>query len=96
MRGCTIDRWKKRHNIRQVKVSGESGEVSGVTVNTWLERIPELVSEYAIADIWNLNETGVFWTALPEQRFGQKGKECRGGKKSETKSDCCFNCKCLR
>lgn len=78
-----LDRWKKRHNIRQVKVSGESGEVSGVTVDAWLERIPELVSEYATEDIWNLDETGVFWRALPEQGFGQKGKECRGGKKAK-------------
>ena len=43
-----------------MKVSGESGEVSGVTVDDWLERIPEIVSEYAIEDIWNLDETGVF------------------------------------
>ena len=55
--------------------------MSGVTVDTCLERIPELVSEYAIKDIWNLDDTGVFWRALPEQGFGQKGKECRGGKK---------------
>lgn len=57
--------------------------MSGVTVDAWLERIPELVSEYAIEDIWNLDETGVFWRALPEQGFGQKKKECSGGKKAK-------------
>ncbi len=31
----------------------------------------------------NLDETGCFLRALPEKGFGEKGKECRGGKKSK-------------
>lgn len=38
---------------------------------------------YAIEDIYNLDETCCFWRALPEQGFGQKGKKCKGGKKSK-------------
>ena len=32
-----LDRWKRRYNIRQITVSGESGDVSGVTVDSWKE-----------------------------------------------------------
>ena len=32
-------------------------------------------------DIYNLDETGCFWRALPVKGFGEKGKKCRGGKK---------------
>ena len=62
-------------------ISGESGEVSGLTVDSWKERLPEIVQGYSSEDVWNLNETGVFWKALPDKGFGQKVKECKGGKK---------------
>ena len=33
---------KRRYNIRQVTLSGESGNVSRLTVESWKERLPEL------------------------------------------------------
>ena len=33
--------------------------------------------------IWNMDETGVFWQALPDRGFGSKGRQCKGGKKSK-------------
>ena len=62
-------------------ISGESGEVSGLTVDAWKERLPEIVQGYSGEDVWNLDETRVFWKALPDKGFGQKVKECKGGKK---------------
>ena len=41
-----LDRWKRRYNIRQITVSGNSGDVSGVTVDSWKEGLPELVRGY--------------------------------------------------
>jgi len=57
--------------------------VHGEKVQSWKERLPEIVHGYSKENIWNMDETGVFWQALPETGFGQKGKECRGGKKSK-------------
>ena len=78
-----LDRWKKRYNITHVKINGESGEVSGVTVESWKERVPELLQKYASENIWNLDETGCFWRALPDHGFGKKGSQCKGGKKAK-------------
>lgn len=78
-----LDRWKKRYNIRHVKINGESGEVSGLTVESWKERIPELLQEYSSENIWNLDETGCFWRALPDHGFAKKGSQCKGGKKAK-------------
>ncbi len=50
---------------------------------SWKERIPEIVGGYAPSDIWNLDETGCFWRALPEKGFGKKTQQCQGGKKSK-------------
>jgi len=41
-----LDRWKKRYNIKHVKTNGESGEVSGATVDSWKERLSELLQGY--------------------------------------------------
>ena len=32
-----LDKWKKRYNIKQVTISGEAGDVLGVTVDSWKE-----------------------------------------------------------
>ena len=54
-----------------MKVSGESGDVSGATVDTWKERLPNILQGYSAEDIWNLDETGCFWRALPDKGFNQ-------------------------
>ena len=54
------------------------------------ERLPKIVKGYAKEDIWNMDETGVFWQALPECGFGQKGKHCYGGKKSRKRVTVAF------
>ena len=58
--------------LRGLKISGESDEVSGETVSSWKERLPEIVGNYSNEDIWNLDESGVFWQALPDSGFSQK------------------------
>jgi len=62
--------------------TGESGDVSGETVFSCKERLPEIVTGYT-EDILNLDKTGVFFKALPDRGFSVKGKECKGGKKSK-------------
>ena len=63
-------------------ISSESGDVSG-TVDSWKERLPDIVQGYSSEDVWNLDESGVFWQALPDKDFGQKVKLCKSGKKSK-------------
>jgi hypothetical protein len=53
-----LQKWKMRYNIKQVAVSGESGDVRLDTVESWKERLPELLHGYKKEDIWNIDETG--------------------------------------
>ena len=55
-----VDRWKKRYNVKEMKINGESGDVRGETVDSWKERLPELLRGYPIENIWNLDETACF------------------------------------
>ena len=59
-----LGKWKKRYNIKQLRVSGGSGDVQGPTVDSLKERLPELIAGYAEDDIWNIDETGHFWKAF--------------------------------
>ena len=78
-----LDKWKKRFNIKSKAVVGESGDVCSATVSSWKERLSVITEGYKAEDIYNLDETGCFWRALPEKGFGQRGKQCKGGKKSK-------------
>ena len=69
------DHWKNATmHVRQMKVSGESGDVSGANVNSWKERLPDILQGYSAKDVWNLDETGCFWRVLPDKGFNQQAK----------------------
>ena len=48
-----LQKWKVRYNVKQVTVSGESGDVHLDTVESWKERLPELLHGFRKEDIWN-------------------------------------------
>jgi len=81
---------EKKYNVKQLTVSGESGNVSGATVDSWKKQLPEVLQGYAKRDIWNLDKTSVFWKALPERDFVQKGRSCKGEKKSKQRFSIAF------
>ena len=43
-----LARWKNRYNLRKVTISGESGDVSGLTVDSWKECLTEIVKATAV------------------------------------------------
>ena len=45
-----------------------------------LKRLPEIVRGYELKDIWNADETGLFWRALPDKSLSVKKGRCKGGK----------------
>ena len=69
-----LEKWKKRFAIKQLKIGGESGEVQGETVDSWKERLPEIVQGYSKDNIWNMDETGcsfvLFLTEVLPKRVG--------------------------
>ncbi|KAK3714119.1 hypothetical protein QZH41_001367 [Actinostola sp. cb2023] len=85
-----FSKWKQRHNIAQFNIAGEEGDVSEDTVESWSERVKELTKGYAAADIWNEDETGTFWKALPIKSLSEKGKRCRGGKNAKQRITAAF------
>ena len=52
-------------------------------MSSWIERLQELTEGYSSENIWNMDESGCFFKALPDAGLVQKGKKAKGGKKSK-------------
>ncbi len=68
----------KRHNIVFRAKSGERGDVNIETVTTWKERLPEIIKDYEPKDIFNMDETGLFYRDSTRSGYIQKGDDCGG------------------
>ena len=85
-----LEKWKLSYGIREKQISGESLDVSEVTVGSRIERLRELCKGYHLKDTWNMNESGCFFKALPSKGLAHKGKKCKGGKKSKQRMTVAF------
>ena len=79
-----LTRFKERHGIVFKNVCGESASVSRNVMDQWLSEVfPNLVEGYTPDNIFNADETGLFWRLLPDKTMAFKGDKCHGGKKSK-------------
>ena len=62
---------------------GESAEVPEAAVQDWAQRLPELCRDYAPKDIFNADETGLYFRALPTRSMVVKGDPRKGTKSSK-------------
>ena len=85
-----LSKWKKRYNISEMKVAGEEGDVSQETLSSWDEHSRELMRGYESRNVWNIDETGQFWRALPDKSLSERRKRCRGGKNSKERATRAF------
>jgi hypothetical protein len=74
--------FKKRHKIKKYKQSGESAsaDISGAT--DAIHEIKELIKQYASKDIYNSDETGLFWLMTPDNTLASRPQS---GHKKEKK-----------
>ena len=79
-----LQKWKISYGIREKRVNDKADEGSAETVNAWMEILWELTKDHYPIDIWNMDETGCFFKALPEKCLAEKKSQATGGKKSKT------------
>lgn len=78
-----IDRFKKRYDIVQKKVCGEKADVNENVVKDWEEKLLSLIEGYSPSNIYNADETGLFYDLQPDKTLCYKNEKCFGGKKSK-------------
>ena len=53
------------------------------TVAVWKEKIEDIVAGYEPRNVYNSDETGLFFRMLPSKTLTVRGDKCTGGKLSE-------------
>ncbi|XP_052696183.1 tigger transposable element-derived protein 4-like [Crassostrea angulata] len=80
-----LERFKGRHSITFKRVCGESKSVADGTdaMKAWASSLQTILAEYSPSDIFNADETGLFFRLLPDKTLEFKGVDCHGGKNSK-------------
>ena len=68
----TVIHFKKRFGLTQTRIVLEAGDVSIPTIKAWMDQLPEIIQGYSADDIWNMNESGLFFKALPDTGLTKK------------------------
>lgn len=78
-----LDKFKSRHGISYRAICGESAGVNFITTNEWINRLPSIIDGYDRSNIFNADETSLFFKALPNKSYVLNKEECKGGKHSK-------------
>ena len=79
-----VDRFKNRHGYHFRAIIGESKSVDPDKVDQWKKTtLPTLLADYSADDIYNADETGLFWKLIPNRSMVTGDDDCRGLKKSK-------------
>ncbi|GFN91634.1 tigger transposable element-derived protein 6 [Plakobranchus ocellatus] len=79
-----LEKFKQRHGIVFKVACGESASVDTTVVEDWKKAtLDKLLSEYSSSDIFNADETGLFFRCLPNKTHAFKGEACHGGKQTK-------------
>lgn len=87
-------RWQKRENLVYKKPQGEQREADHAGADVWIkEEWPKIVSEYNSSDIYNADETALYFRALPEHTYAFKCDKAKGVKINKERLTilCCVN-----
>lgn len=75
--------FKERNGITFKSLCGESGSVDQEAANVWKEDVLQMIESTPAKDIFNVDETGLFFKCTPNKTLAFKGETCSGGKNSK-------------
>ena len=78
-----LEKFRLRHNIDFRVLRGESADLDESAASTFKCRIPSIIDKYDVKDVFNADETGLFYRALPTRSLIQRGESSNGGKQSK-------------
>ena len=78
-----LSRWKARHGVMHKRMHGEKQDADNAAAEDWTANIlPELLSKYGPDDIYNADETGLYYRATPDGILAFKREALSGSKKA--------------
>ena len=77
-----VERFNQRRGIVSRSINGESAAVDETVVEDYVSTtLPNFLRDYDSKDVFNMDETGLFYKLLPNRTLQFKGERCHGGKK---------------
>jgi hypothetical protein len=78
-----LSQWKCRFGIRFKKTHGEKDSADAVNAEQWKSiKLPNLLQICYADDIYNANETGLFYHGMPDVSLSYKRTTLSGSKKA--------------
>jgi hypothetical protein len=75
-----LEAFRKRHCIQICLLFRESAGMDKNVINHWKQNLPNIIQGYDTRDIWNVDETGLFWKGVLNHSLVLQGKKCKIGK----------------
>ncbi|XP_046386326.1 jerky protein homolog-like [Ischnura elegans] len=78
-----LQKFKQRHGIRYLKVTGEKLSADHDAAEDYVNELAKLVDEHNLSpdQIYNMDETGLFWRCLPRNTFVCRDEKTASGAK---------------
>ena len=86
-----FDHWRWHYNVKKsVRLQGEAGDIDTAAVEQDIEMLRCALKEYSPGNIFNIDETGLFYRAIPNHSYlvadeGDQRQEGRGRKAMKAK-----------
>ena len=67
-----------RHSVRLSCLSSEAADVDASVVDVWSRRLQSVCEGYELRNIFNVDETGLFYRAMPSRSMVVTVSEAKG------------------
>ena len=81
-----IDRWKvwHMHAISFKPFHGEASSVNVAIAAEWMKfKVPAILNAFPPQNVFNVDETALFWKMLPNRTMSYRQEQVKGGKVSK-------------
>jgi len=82
--------FKQRYEFQKWRIFGESEDAQIQNIDEEIEWIKERIRAYALSDVYNMNETGLYLSLAPD--FTIARHQIEGAKKNKTRLSIAFTC----
>ncbi|KAG0440035.1 Tigger transposable element-derived protein 6 [Dictyocoela muelleri] len=87
-----IENFKKRHVLSFENISGESKSANFLEVESFRTEFKEKINEYGQQNIFNCDETALYFKNPPRKSFVSYTDDCKGKKSNKMRVTCMLTC----
>lgn len=85
-----LEKFLNRNNISHRSLSGEGASIDLSVVENWTSELQNKCLNYQPNDIYNIDETGLFYKQTPNKSYVRAGEESKGGVNSKMRLTVCL------